>query len=271
MKKPLVSCIITSRNSGAYLKSCLQSLAAQSYSNIEIIVVDNKSTDETLNIAKQFTKQIYTYGPERSAQRNFGVKKSSGTYVVIIDSDMELTTNVIQECVSEAERAQVGGIIIPEKSVGSGFWAKVKAEERSWYLGDEQIEAERFYRKDLFLRAGGYDESITGPEDWDLPKRTRAMAKHGRIKSLIIHHEGKQSLLKMAQKKYYYGLQLGNYLNKNNQSSLHPQQVYFLRQSVLKNIFCVWRDPAIYLGIWLMFALQTFAGGLGYIAGKLAK
>ena len=199
ISKPLVSTIISTKNEGFNLTRLITSIKSQTYPNIEIVVVDNHSSDKTVNIARKFGARVYIRGPERSAQRNYGVIKSQGKYVLILDADMELTPNVIAQCVKLGESG-LGGMIIPEKSVGEGFWAAVKSEERSWYLGDDSIEAERFFNKAILLAAGGYDESITGPEDWDLPLRTRKLAPHGRIKSFIIHHEGRQYFWKMVKK-----------------------------------------------------------------------
>ncbi|QQR52503.1 glycosyltransferase [bacterium] len=71
-----VSVIIPTRNSAATLDACLKSVAGQTYTPIEIIVVDRDSTDTTKAIAKRFTKHVYNHGPERSAQVNYGVTKS---------------------------------------------------------------------------------------------------------------------------------------------------------------------------------------------------
>jgi len=89
-KKPLVTAVVPTKNSATTLRACLEKLANQSYANLEIIVVDNFSEDDTQKIAKEFTKQVYKRGPERCAQRNFGAQKGKGEFLVFIDSDMEL-------------------------------------------------------------------------------------------------------------------------------------------------------------------------------------
>jgi len=71
----LVSVIITTRNEEKNIENCLQSIWMQTYPHdkIEIIVVDNNSTDRTKEIVARYTEKVYNFGPERSAQRNFGV------------------------------------------------------------------------------------------------------------------------------------------------------------------------------------------------------
>src|SRR5260221_10860805 len=97
---PLVSIIITTKNESLVIERLLQSIKKQSHPQIETIVVDNYSTDTTQKIAKKYTKRVFEFGPERSAQRNYGAKMSKGSYIVFLDADMELSPKVIEECVS---------------------------------------------------------------------------------------------------------------------------------------------------------------------------
>ena len=83
MKKPLLSVIVPTKNSERFLERCLKSIKSQTYKNLEIIVVDNNSNDKTKEIAEKYTKLVFNKGPERSAQRNFGVLKSKGEFVLL--------------------------------------------------------------------------------------------------------------------------------------------------------------------------------------------
>ncbi len=96
---PLVSVIVPTYNSAKFLEACLMSIKKQSYANVELIVVDNNSTDNTTEIARKFTDKVFNKGPERSAQVNFGVTQASGEYVYKVDSDFVLGINVVKECV----------------------------------------------------------------------------------------------------------------------------------------------------------------------------
>ena len=66
MRDFLISVIIPTRNSSRTIEKCLQSIKDQSYENIELIVVDNNSTDNTKDIANRFTDKVFNFGPERS-------------------------------------------------------------------------------------------------------------------------------------------------------------------------------------------------------------
>src|SRR3989344_4063933 len=87
--KPKVSVIVPTRNSAKFLETCLKSIRNQTYKNIELIVVDNNSSDKTKKIAKKYADKVFNFGPERSAQVNFGVENSDGQYVYKVDSDFE--------------------------------------------------------------------------------------------------------------------------------------------------------------------------------------
>lgn len=83
-----VSVIITTKNEEKNIASCLESIKNQTYpqEKIEIIVVDNDSIDKTKEIALKYTDKVYNFGPERSAQRNFGVRQAKGKYILYLDS-----------------------------------------------------------------------------------------------------------------------------------------------------------------------------------------
>jgi len=272
MVKPVVSVLVHTRNSQRTIKEHLESIRSQSYKNIEIIVVDNNSTDKTVVLARHFTKNIFTYGPERSAQRNFGAKKANGNYLLVPDSDMILGKNVIRECVGLVlKEPNIKAVIIPEKSVGAGFWAKCKQLERSYYPGIDWIEGARFFQKRVFNEIGGYDEKNTGTEDFDLPQRAiRAFGKEstGRIKEYIYHDEGNLSLSYLLKKKFYYGQSLHRY-KKSNRSDYNKQASIFKRLALFfSNPRKLFAEPTVGLGMLFMKTCEFVAGGFGYLFSK---
>ena len=89
-----VSVVIATKDEEKNIGRLLESIKKQTYCSWEIIVVDNSSSDGTVKLARKYTRAVYNCGPERSAQRNFGVDKSLGKYVLILDADMELSSRV---------------------------------------------------------------------------------------------------------------------------------------------------------------------------------
>jgi len=269
MKNSLVTVVITTKNEELVIEDLLKSIKKQSYSPIETIIVDNSSIDKTVEIAKKYTKYVFTKGPERSSQRNYGAKKAKGKYLLFLDADMELLPGVIEECVKKVQNLGVGGIIIPEKSVGIGFWAKVKAFERSFYVGYDITDAARFFDKSVFLKLSGFDENITGPEDWDLSMRVQKKYGIATAESLIYHNEEQLSLWKLMKKKYYYGKKTRVYLSKNKISSVSPQTIFFLRKAFYKKTDKIIAHPFLSLAMIYMLSLELIAGALGYYGRKL--
>jgi len=83
---PTVSVVITTKNEEKNIENCLQSIKGQTFRNIELIVVDNFSEDATVEIAKEYAAKVYSKGPERSSQRNYGAHVSSGEYLLYLDA-----------------------------------------------------------------------------------------------------------------------------------------------------------------------------------------
>ena len=275
--KPLVSIIIPTKNSSRTIKACLQSCKDQTYSNIEIIVVDNFSTDGTDVLAKMYTDKVYQQWPERSAQRNYGVSKCLGDYVLIIDSDMKLSPTVIQDCIQQIENnTNIKWLVIPEESFGDWFWAQCKKLERSFYVGVDWMEAARFFDREIFDEVWWYDEKNIGTEDYDLPQRIQGIYGKsciGRVNSYIYHDEWRLSLWRTCQKKFYYGQRLHYYKsqntnkdNFNNQSSILSRYLLFFRKPEQ-----LLRNPIIGLGMLWMKSTEMACGASGYLIWKFTK
>jgi len=282
-KLPLVSIIIPTKNSAKFIGACIKSILNQSFKNIEIIVVDNRSNDETKKIVFSLIKpsqnsnlHFFTYGPERSAQRNYGAKKSKGKYVFFIDSDMELTKNVIKECVVIIDQKNtsfnpIGGIIIPEKSVGKGFWAKCKTLEKEMYMNVDWIEAARFFNKKIFWGAGGFDIKLTGPEDWDLSQRIKKISRVVRSKNYVFHNEEQANIFNIIGKKYYYAKNICLYRKKHLRANYTKKQTSLLERYrlFLSKPRKFFKKPLVGIGLLFIKTLEYLAGGLGYIESRL--
>jgi len=105
-KKKLVSIIIRTKNEERWITPCLESIYNQTYKNFEIIIVDNNSTDKTVEKAKQFKIskiiKIKNFLPGKAI--NLGIKKSKGTYVVILSAHAIPTNSLwLEKFVSSIE------------------------------------------------------------------------------------------------------------------------------------------------------------------------
>jgi len=173
--------VVTTKNEARNIGNCLASVLAQDYPGqaLEVIVVDNGSTDDTKAIASRFTDLVFDKGPERSAQRNFGMlEAATGTYVMFLDADMILSRTVVRRAVEKLAGGRHVALHIPEIVLGADYFPSVRRFERSFYDGTV-IDGARIIRKDAFAAVGGFDASLTGPEDWDLDKKLKRIGTIG--------------------------------------------------------------------------------------------
>jgi glycosyltransferase involved in cell wall biosynthesis len=255
-----ISVIITTKNEGKNIASCLESVKRQNYpqDKIEIIVVDNNSTDKTKEIARKYTDKVFNYGPERSAQRNFGVKIASGEYFLYLDADMILDEDVIKDCAYRiTNETDCIALYISEIIMGKKFFSKVRRFERGFYDGTV-IDGARFIKKDKFLEVGGFDEKLTGPEDWDLDKKLKKIGKVGLVKTPLYHNEAEFELEKYLSKKGYYVQKFDEYISKWGKDDPDLQKQFgiyyrffgvFVECGKWKNLL---RHPMLTLGMYFL-------------------
>lgn len=108
----LVSIVILTYNSEKYIEDCLRSVEEQTYKNIEVIVIDNNSEDNTIKIVRRIQGEfkrgfkiiLNNKNLGYSKGNNIGIKESKGEYVVVLNPDVVLDKNYIQEIVNEFEK-----------------------------------------------------------------------------------------------------------------------------------------------------------------------
>ena len=110
MSSNLISIIVPFYNVEQYIDRCIQSLITQTYRNIEILLVDDCSPDNTLEIAKKYTKtdariKILQYEKNRGlgGARNYGIQNANGEYVLFVDSDDYIEANTIERLYEKAK------------------------------------------------------------------------------------------------------------------------------------------------------------------------
>lgn len=181
---PLVSVIIPVFNAEEFIAEAINSVLAQTYENVECIVVDDGSTDATANIIKGYgiqIKYIYQENAGRSTARNRGVKESSGEYLAFLDADDYYAHEKITNQLSFLESNQnihipySGEIYFQDGKVREYFTLNINK-----YSGDilSKLIHHNFIsicspiiRRDYFLKAGGFNVSFSYHEDWDLMLR----------------------------------------------------------------------------------------------------
>ncbi len=177
MNGPLVTVVTPCFNDGAYLRETLDCLFKQKYPNIEIIVVDDGSSDPATVSALEELQRDYDSvkffrkengGP--SSARNYGIQRSSGKYILPLDADDLIADEYIAKCVQVLEKhPEVGIVYCKAEFFGekSGTW-DLPDFCVSRFAWDNVIFNAAMFRKSDWRAVGGYDDSlIHGSEDYD--------------------------------------------------------------------------------------------------------
>lgn len=267
-KNPLVSIIVPTKNSTRYLDRCLSSIKNQTYNNFEIIVVDNFSTDNTVTIAKKYTKKVFKKGNERSAQVNFGVKQARGEYVYKVDSDFLLDKNVVKQCLQKIKQGYDAVVVHNSPDITVSWIAVIRKFEVDMYKYDLTHASARFVKKDIYIKIGGYNEKITAGEDYDFQNKiNKANYKTSFIDAEAIHLGEPKSFLKHMLKYYNYGSNFVSYQQYNIEES--KKQLGFFRKVYFQNWKQFIRQPILGIGFIFYNICKYSFGGAGFISAKI--
>ena len=205
----LVSIIIPVYNTGRTLDRALVSAYYQTYKNIEIIVIDDGSTDKFTRLKLKSlddhrVKIIFKENGGVSNSRNTGISYSSGEYILPLDSDDFMHSSYVEECISLA---------IHNKNLSPIYCdtihcRKLKCIEKRPEWSKEAMLNETFvvscsmFSREAFDSAGGYDEVLKGWEDYDLWLRMMQKGYEGKRipKPLFVyfHPENKDTISTIA-------------------------------------------------------------------------
>jgi len=200
-KQPLVSVIIPIYNYGVQFEKTLNSVFESTYKNIEVVIVDDGSTDryvqEKLNsfVENSSIKIIKQQNSGPSSARNNGIKNSNGDFILPLDADDLIHPEYIQSCVSLLKNDKnISPVYCDTFHIGQ----MQGIEQRPEWSFDRLIKGPfivncSMFSKESFEKIGGYDENMRGWEDYDLWIR---MAKNGYVGKRIpkplfyyFHHE----------------------------------------------------------------------------------
>lgn len=173
--EPLVSIIMPCYNDGCYLNEAVQSLDVQTYSNLELIVIDDGSDDKiTLQVLEQLNfrnlQVIHIQHSFPAAARNRGLAIAKGKYIVPLDADDKIAPSYIQKAVDILESSpDVGAVYCHAAMFGDvqGDW-DMPDFDIDYMLIDNIVFVTSVIRQSILSEVGGFDESlIHGMEDYD--------------------------------------------------------------------------------------------------------
>ncbi len=172
--KDKVSIIIPVHNSGHFLEETVASVEKQSYANIELIIVDNCSTDEfTLGVLKKLSRNYQLVSSTEkglSAARNDGIREATGKYILPLDSDDIIQASFVEKCVQKFEEDPSVTLVRTQielfgKKSGTIVFATYSF---STLLARNLMVATSMFKKEDWTQVGGYDTALnTCFEDWE--------------------------------------------------------------------------------------------------------
>jgi teichuronic acid biosynthesis glycosyltransferase TuaG len=152
--EPLVSVVIPTYNRASFLKQTIESVLNQTYKNIELIVVDDGSTDNTKDVISPYLHRIqyiFTENKGPAHARNIGMKTSKGKYISLLDSDDEFLPFKIEAQVSLMEKNPDIGMVFSEFSA-SGESLPFQERHLRYYFW----LWEKWSFEDIFAKKGEY-------------------------------------------------------------------------------------------------------------------
>jgi glycosyltransferase involved in cell wall biosynthesis len=192
---PLVTVVIPCYNQGRFLGEAIESVLSQSYSDFEIIVVDDGSTDDTAQVASRYeevheeVRLIRQENRGLAGARNRGLAEARGEYVVFLDSDDRLLPNALEVGVRELEarpqcalvagrqtlikedgspssyEPQLAGSqrrLLPPRHIGGDIYLTILSRKYHIFCGTVM------YRRFVFDDVGQFDPELKASEDYDL-------------------------------------------------------------------------------------------------------
>lgn len=225
MSEPKISVIIPVRNEADKIEQCLKAVFAQSLKPYEVIVVDGRSTDGTVDKARKSPVKIcYEDYHTRGGACQVGVENAEGEYVAFTDADCIPDKDWLANLVKEFDSGiiGVGGAI---KNIGEGFWIRSINLSYDTFLGSANSVQGRFfkdkrsvnsisgcnsmYRRQDILDVGGFNTSLPGAEDAELNGRLLKEGKLLYLPNAVILHDHGRGLNEFAKQMLRYGRDRG--------------------------------------------------------------
>jgi len=289
-----VSIIIPAYNKAELTVKTVDSVLKQTYPNIEILVVDDGSTDNTREVLSSYQdkiRYIYKENGGASSARNFGIKKAKGEFIGFVDCDDLYARDKVELSVTYLKKnpdfgyLHTGACFIDEKDEIVGDYSHPMSQQQGWVsrrliLHNFICNSTVFMRKSALERTGFFDEEIFTPADWDMWIRLAEIVQIGYIDYPLTYYRVSDnfvfSRLKRAEKeerfvieKYFKrNIHMGNIFKRRVLSNLYLRfaQCYFLKNNIklLKARFfrSLFKNPLNLKAIVLLFYYFFFRKNL---------
>ncbi|MGH7781268.1 MAG: glycosyltransferase family A protein [Candidatus Binataceae bacterium] len=175
---PRVSVVVPVYNGAATIAAALDSILGQSFTDFEIVAIDDGSTDDSIKVLERYAPRVRVLTQKNSgpsAARNLGVRNSSGQYLAFLDADDMWRTGFLERTVAALDKEPASVLVYTDlelaDSTGVAMGAYLIGKrgvptvqdmlERMWPILPSSV----MMRRDAFERAGGFPEELTSFED----------------------------------------------------------------------------------------------------------
>lgn len=208
---PLVSVVIPAYNCEEYIKKTLKSIISQTYTEIEIIVVNDGSTDKTSKIVKDMCKDyniiklVTQNNSGQATARNKGISLAKGEFIAFCDSDDEWAPNKLEMQIPLFNDSDVGlvysdiHVLDDETNMEIDFKRPTSMQLRrgmvlKYLLKDNFVaHSSIIIRKSCFVKSGIFNENVKRSDDWDMLLRIAANFKFDYAEEKLIWYRTNRS------------------------------------------------------------------------------
>ena len=267
-----VSVVILTKNSGNTIEQCVRSVMEEHPG--EVLVVDGMSTDATLGILKRYNVRVISESScSLGVARQLGVEAANGTYVMFVDSDVELTSGSIERMRSEIEKFGWAGITARIASkYNSSYWQRAEDEFVSELYFNRPSPSQRkdeghwpanistaaaLFRRALLLEYSFDPNFVDACEDLDLCWRLGKDNFTFGISTAIVYHYHRQSFRAFFEQHIIYGKGQARIAFKHR---LTPMLVQPLPIACVKIMKCVITGKLHLIPYWFVRGFSEFLG-----------
>jgi glycosyltransferase involved in cell wall biosynthesis len=262
----LVSVIIPNYNYGRYLSDAINSVLNQTYSNIELIVVNNGSTDDSNEILKSFQDKLVVINQDNRGQsgaRNRGLQASSGNLIAFLDADDTWRKDKLEKQIrlisSEKQLVYCGIQPFGKKR------EKVMEQVRPKYRGDckelfhREIgasvvlsgESTALLTRELYNKIGGFDRNLNSSAGWDFFRRCSKVTHFDYVDEPLVNYRLHDNNMSSAHSNVVKDMRFSyNKLVKEEDYGLAPKDVDRIMRKAEWHFLKTFARKRDFLGIW---------------------
>lgn len=296
MSNPQVSIIIPCWNGEAYLSEAIASAVSQTHKAIEVIVVDDGSTDGSLEVARTFpTIEILSQkNAGVSAARNAGLARSKGEFIVFLDADDRLHSEAVRCHLAAFDKSDAIGMVYGStrivdaqgRVIGHSAQAAKSFSWKDVLMGVTPTPSQAMLRRDSLVRAGLFNPSVALGEDFDLYLRVTRLSEgycHGEVVADYRRHP--QQATKQPSASLVSILGVVENFRSLSSNSVRDEEIWararrhwttyygqYIPFEVVKTVLKLdWRRNVSAIGCYIKYLPNTLIGSIGYAAERLKE